>query len=328
MKRYLVRNLDDIPQFRDSAVTVGSFDGVHIGHRAIIECLHDEARTRNLTSVAITFEPHHRVFFGREPKPFLLTDLDEKLGLLAETSVDTALVLPFGNDLAGLSAQRFLERILLERLGAKLFLVGHDQAIGNDQIRGSERIAREAAGLGLDVETVAPIVIDDTPVSSTRIRTALTEGDTSLALSLLGRPYLLTGRVVHGDERGRELGYPTANITLDEPFKLVPAPGVYIATAQVLDASSSDSSICAMLYVGTRPTFGESQPVIELFLLDWSGDLYDSRLRVFIHKRVRGDRRFTSAKALVDQIRRDEDITRAWFAGHDQRTLSRLTNTK
>ncbi len=323
MKRYLVRTLDDIPQFRDSAVTVGSFDGVHVGHRAIIESLHGEARTRNLTSVAITFEPHHRVFFGREPKPFLLTDLDEKLELLADTPVDSALVLPFGNELAGLPARSFLERILLERLGAKLFLVGHDQAIGNDQIRGPERIAREAEGLGLDVETVAPIVIDGTPVSSTRIRTALTEGDTSLALSLLGRPYLLTGRVVHGDERGRELGYPTANITLDEPFKLVPAPGVYIATAQVLDAPSSDLPIRAMLYLGTRPTFGESQPVIELFLLDWSGDLYDSRLRVFMHERVRGDKRFVTAKALVDQIRHDEEVTRVWFDARDHSTLSR-----
>ncbi len=173
------------------------------------------------------------------------------------------------------------------------------------------------------METVAPVTVDDEPVSSTRIRTALSEGDTSVALSLLGQPYLLTGRVVHGDERGRELGYPTANIALDEPFKLVPASGVYIASAQILDVPPIDSQIRAMLYVGSRPTFGESRPVIELFLLDWSGDLYDSRLRVSIHKRVRGDKRFESAKTLVDQIRRDEEITRVWFDGYGQSAVTR-----
>lgn len=317
MKRHLVRHLEEIPRLADTAVTVGSFDGVHLGHRAIIDSLRDAARTRNLTSVAITFEPHHRVYFGREPKPFLLTDLDEKLSLLEETPVDNALVLPFGRELAEMSARSFLERILIERLGAKLFLVGHDQAIGRDQVRGPKRISGEAADLGIDVETVAPVVTDDSPVSSTRIRSALADGDTSFALSLLGRPYLLTGRVVHGNERGRQLGYPTANIVLDESYKLVPAPGVYVATAQVFDVPSASSQIHAMLYLGTRPTFGESPSIIELFLIDWSGDLYDSRLRVFIHRRVRGDMRFESASALVEQIRRDEEVTRAWFRERD-----------
>jgi len=313
MMRHLVRSLEDIPLFENTAVTVGSFDGVHVGHRTILERLRVSARARGLSSIAITFEPHHRIYFGREPRPFLLTDLDEKLALLGETSVEHTLVLPFDGLLAGLSAREFLERVLIDRLGAKLFLVGHDQAIGRDQVRGPKNVARSAKGLDLDLETVPPIDAGGAPVSSTRIRTALTDGETTVALALLGNPYLLTGKVVHGDERGRQLGYPTANIALDEPYKLIPAPGVYIATADVLDTPTGDAQVRAMLYLGTRPTFDDSRTVVELFLMDWTGDLYDTRLRVSIYARIRGDMRFDGASELVERMRRDEEITRTWF---------------
>lgn len=313
MKHHLVQTLDTIPQCSGTAVTVGSFDGVHIGHSTIIRSLCELAHARDLTSVAITFEPHHRIYFGRELRPFLLTDLHEKLSLLDTTPVDAALILPFNRELADLSTREFLEQVLIGRLGAQLLLVGHDQAIGRDQLRGPERIAREAAGLDIEVATVPPVEIVSELVSSTRIRNALTDGDTELALTLLDHPHLLTGHVVHGHARGRQLGYPTANVVLNEPYKLVPASGVYVATAEIVDSAVVDSDITAMLYIGTRPTFDDPRPVIELFLLDWSGDLYDAQLRISIHKRIRGDARFESPNALVEQIRRDEETTRNWF---------------
>jgi riboflavin kinase / FMN adenylyltransferase len=310
-------SLEDIPSLQDTAVTVGSFDGVHRGHISVLERLCADAAKHDLSSVVITFEPHHRLFFGRESEPFLLTDVDEKLALMTDSCVDRALVLPFDRDLAGMHAVEFVRRILSERLGAKRLLIGHDQAIGRDQVRGPDSIRRLVNQTGVEVVTCEPVNVQGNVVSSTRARTALKQGDFELAVDLLGHPYPITGRVIHGDARGRELGYPTANISLRESHKLLPAPGVYVATADVITPpdngaiSPATGSVRGMLYIGSRPTFGDGNTVIEFFVLDWSGDLYGATLRIQVHKRLRGDMQFAGPSELIEQIKRDEELTRS-----------------
>jgi len=320
MTTYILDSLDRIPTLTHTAVTVGSYDGVHLGHRAIISRLCKEAAVRRLSSLLITFHPHHRAFFGHDREPFLLTDRDEKLMLLGRTGVEHIVVLPFARPLAGLTAAEFIRDIVLERLGAELFLVGHDQAIGCDQRRGPVAIGALAGPLGVEVASVAPVVEGEEPVSSTRIRAALHAGDLEQASRLLGYPYLLTGRVVHGDARGRVLGYPTANVVVAEPLKLIPAEGVYAVTADIPDGTAK-----GMLYIGRRPTFGEGPQVIELFLLDYAGDLYRANVRVHLLERLRGDMTFASVEELTRQIRRDEVRTRDLFQTAGADVLDRTT---
>ncbi|HQI77048.1 MAG TPA: riboflavin kinase, partial [Candidatus Latescibacteria bacterium] len=214
-----------------TAITVGSYDGVHSGHRAMIAQLCASARERDLQSILVTFEPHHRIYFHRETKPFLLTTTSEKRVLLQETCLDGVIVLPFSAELAALSARDFIKGILVEKLGARLLLVGHDQAFGKDQCTGRDAITACAAPLGVEVLSPAPVSSDGRVVSSTRIRGLIRTGSIAPANHLLGAPYLVSGRVVHGRERGRSLGYPTANLSIEDPFKLIPGDGIYAVLA-------------------------------------------------------------------------------------------------
>ena len=326
MMTHLPSTLDAIPILHDTAISVGSYDGVHRGHLSMIDHLRREAASRGLRTALITFQPHHRIFFRREAKPFLLTDLEEKLLLLERTGIDHAIVLPFTADLAAMSAATFMERVLRDRLGARLFIVGHDQAIGRDQLRGPERIGDPARALGIEVASVGPLMDEGEPVSSTRIREALRAGELARATALLGYPYLLTGTVVRGTARGRSLGYPTANLAPAEPLKLVPAPGVYVATADLPMGEAGAAArlhqtapplaaarLRGLVYIGSRPTFGETDEVIELFLMDYERELYGAKVQASVLERLRGDVRFASADELVGQMRQDEARARRYF---------------
>ncbi len=308
MATHVPKTFGEIPQLLDTAVTAGSYDGVHLGHRAMADRVHSIGAERGLASVLVTFHPHHRVFFGRADEPFMLTDLEEKLALLSDTRMDHLVVLPFVSELAGMDSTEFMQRVLVEALGARLFLVGHDQAIGRDQIRGPESLSVEAEGMQLEVESIDPVALGAEPVSSTAIRGMLMAGDVRRAREALGAPYTLGGRVVHGDGRGRELGYPTANLEIAEPFKLVPAPGIYAIRAEGRGVEAD-----GMLYVGNRPTFGQGARAVEAFLMDYEGDLYGRTLRVHLLERLRGDVRFESADDLARQMRADEVSARRFF---------------
>lgn len=295
----------------NTAITVGSYDGVHSGHRAMIAQLCASARERDLQSILVTFEPHHRIYFHRETKPFLLTTTSEKRILLQETCLDGVIVLPFSAELAALSARDFIKGILVEKLGARLLLVGHDQAFGKDQCTGRDAITACAAPLGVEVLSPAPVSSDGLVVSSTRIRGLIRTGSIAPANHLLGAPYLVSGRVVHGRERGRSLGYPTANLSIEDPFKLIPGDGIY-----AVFASCGGSKFAGMGYIGTRSTFGETDPVVEIALLETNVDLYGQELQVRFVERVRADHRFPNADALLAQIRRDEQAIRSILAAH------------
>ncbi len=323
MKTHRVVRLNEVPKLTSTVVTVGSYDGAHRGHRSILRALNEHARARDLEPVVITFEPHYRVFFKRETSPFLLTDVVEKLSLLEDSGIAHAVVLPFGKDLASMAAREFLAEIVIGKLGAELFVAGHDQAIGRDQVSGATAIESAAEGLPIDVLGAPPVLAADRVVSSTRIRAAVRAGEMESAAELLGRPLPLTGTVVPGDARGRTLGYPTANLSVADPYKLLPPPGVYAAEARLDPHDAASPDVRGLLYVGNRPTFDSDQQVIELFLMDWTGsDLYNRVIHVDILLRLRGDQRFAGPVELVAQIQRDEERARDYF---DQPAGSRAT---
>jgi riboflavin kinase/FMN adenylyltransferase len=290
------------------ALTIGTFDGVHLGHQEVLHRTVASAERRNLTPAALTFVPHPRtVVRGGEQLPYLMP-LGERVERIRQTGVRQVLVQEFDRSLAQLSAREFFEQ-LGARLRLRHLVVGEDFRIGRGREAGANDLAELGRSLGWTLESVPPVVLDGAPVSSTRIRSALTEtGDVEVAARLLGRPFELSGVVVEGFGRGRSIGVPTANVRL--PGELaVPRNGVYFCTASVPQAP--DARLPGVLNIGIRPTFDAGARSVELHLLDWSGDLYGQRVGISFRRRLRDERKFESVDALVQQIGRDIALARA-----------------
>lgn len=286
------------PEAGPSAVALGVFDGIHLGHRAILGTAVARARRHGLAALACTFEPHPIDVLqpGRAPLP--LTTLPERLELIAETGIDTAVVITFTPAVAAVEPEAFVRAVLLGTLQARHVVVGFNHRFGRGA-RGDARLL-EALGaeLGFDVHVVTPTTVDGVPVSSSEIRAALQAGDLPRAAKLLGRPYAVQGEVVRGVGRGRTLGFPTANVNSDRPLPL-PA-GVYACHAFLGSARYR-----AVINVGIRPTFGEAELAVEAHLLDFSGDLYGSRIKLQFLRRLRDERKFPDVEALRSQIAQD-----------------------
>lgn len=290
-------------------VTIGSFDGVHLGHQEIVRNLVEGAHSSGATAVVITFHPHPAKVLGRRLNAFELTTPDERARFLGDLGVDFVFTLTFNQEMANTSATDFMSK-LKDYLGLERIWIGHDFALGHGR-EGTETFLRHLGEeLGYRVEVVEAFQVDGTPVSSTRIRNLLQEGDVSKAAQLLGRPYLLSGVVVPGDQRGRTIGIPTANIEPDE-HKLIPASGVYACKARVIPGQI-EPELQAAANIGIRPTFdGHSTKIhVEAHLLDFSADLYGKTLELNFIARLRGEERFPNIQALVNQIRMDIQRTR------------------
>lgn len=298
-------------------VTIGAYDGVHLGHRAVIREVRDRARARGLRSAVVTFDRHPASVVRPESAPRLLTDLDQKLELLASTGVDYCLVITFDDARSEESAEDFVHEVLVECLDARIVVVGEDFHFGHGRRGNVGLLRRMGSELGFQVEGLDLVGPDGRPasdasrVSSTRIRHALVEGDVALANALLGRPYEVRGLVAHGDERGRELGFPTANVSVPGDT-LLPADGIYAGWYERPSGEVHPSA----LSVGRRPTFyvEAHASLLEAHLLDFSGQLYDEHARVRLVARLRGEVRFDSAGALIDQMQRDCDDARRILA--------------
>lgn len=301
----IIRDLESVPPDGPvSAVALGVFDGVHLGHQSILKAAVRVAREGGLEALACTFDPHPMQVLRPELAPAPITTLEDRLGLIAATGIETAVVLAFTPSLAATEAEAFVKDVLLGRLRAREVVVGFNHTFGRGA-RGNPRLL-EALGerLGFTTHVVPPLYVDGVQVSSTGIRAALARGDVELAGRHLGRSYSLVGRVVRGAGRGRALGFPTANLETGLPLLL--AAGVYAAYAETGGARHP-----AVVNVGTRPTFGERTTVIEAHLLDFSGVLYDGPLRLSFVRRLRDERRFPDAGALRRQIERDIAAARA-----------------
>jgi riboflavin kinase/FMN adenylyltransferase len=304
----------DCPRPRQGCVaTIGAYDGVHIGHRQLIDRVRATAAEQGLASAVVTFDQHPATVVRPESAPPLLTDLDQKLELLAATGVERTLVVHFDQERSEESAEDFVRDTLVECLGVRAVVVGHDFHFGHKRQGDVPLLQRMGADLGFDVTGVR--LFPDGPggraVSSTRIRNLLAEGAVSEAASLLGRPHQVRGVVAHGDQRGRELGFPTANVALPASIAL-PADGVYAGWYQRPDGARHP----AALSVGRRPTFYEDADLslLEAYLLDFDEDLYDEPARVQFAAWLRGEQRFASEADLVAQMGRDTDATRAILA--------------
>lgn len=299
----IVQGLESYPpDASPAAVALGTFDGIHLAHRAILAAAVARARAAGLLAVACTFEPHpvEVLHPGQAPAP--ISTLRERLELLGESGVDATVILDFTAELAAMEPEAFVKNVLLDRLRAQDVVVGFNHTFGRGA-RGNAQLLQDLAGrLGFRAHVVPPLMLEGVPVSSSEIRAALRAGDVERASRYLGRRYTIRGEVVQGAGRGRELGFPTANIKPDRA--LLVAPGVY--ACRVLVGSERHASV---VNIGMRPTFGETTLVVEAHLLDFSGSLYGRQVSLEFVGRLREERRFPGAEALRQQI--DLDIAAA-----------------
>ena len=296
------------PRLNGAYVTIGNFDGVHLGHRYIFEKLTREAHADGHPAVAITFEPHPKMIIHPERKPFyLITSLTEKIDLLGQQGLDALVLIPFSMDFAKMTAENFIRRILWDKLRLTKILIGHDYTFGQGKEGNEAFLKVYGEKLGFDVEVMDAFMMGDVIISSTRVRNAILVGDVKSAARYLGRPYNLKGIVVEGHHRGEGLGFPTANI---EPEKvLLPAGGVYAARVQ-LEGRSYD----AVLNIGMNPTFGDNQQTLEVFVLDFHERIYGKQMEVLFIEKLRDEKKFSGPEELVGQIKLDITQTRAILA--------------
>lgn len=295
------------PEVRGTAVTVGTFDGVHLGHRDVLSRLARAARQAGLKSVLVTFSPHPLEIVNPSAAPPLLTVGDEKTEVLATCDIDYVVVLPFTPRLATYSAERFVDDVLIGRVRMRELLIGHDHGFGRDRGGNVEVLRTLAASRGFALDVIEPVGVDDRhPHSSTAIRRAIAGGDLRRAEQALGRHYSISGDVQPGAGRGRSLGYRTINLSAQSPRKLLPPGGVYAVRVQ-----TPRGAFGGMMNLGPRPTFDESTPQLEAHLFDADVELYGARVRVDVVQRLRETRRFETPEALAGQLGRDESEARA-----------------
>jgi len=286
------------------AVTIGFFDGVHQGHRFLVEQLKRAARERGLATMVITFARHPRQVLQANWQPQLLSTLAEKQKRLLTAGVDRVEVLDFNQALAQLSARDFMAQVLKERLHAALLLTGYDNRFGRGRQEGFDDYANYGQQLGIEVLEAKALTVGDSRVSSSRIRQLLNEGAVSTANACLGYTYRIEGQVVHGQGIGRQLGFPTANVEADDPCKLVPQRGVYAVKVK-LDGEADLHP--GMMNIGRRPTFDNGPTSLEVHLLDYHGNLYGQRVGVDFVARVRDERTFDTPEALMKQMNFDKE---------------------
>ncbi len=310
-REFLIRGLHNLrPEHRGAVATVGSFDGIHLGHQAILGQLKERAHYYRASSVVMMFEPQPREYFAREQAPARLMRIREKVEALAGTGIDRVFCLQFNRALRGLSAQAFVERVLVDGLGIKCLVVGDDFHFGRDRSGDYEMLVRMGAKHQFEVLETHSIQMGGTRISSTRIRRELEHGRFAEAAKLLGKPFRITGRVVYGQRLGTQLGVPTANVNLHR--YRAPLTGA-------VEADLPDGRVRGVANVGVRPTVGDLvKPVLEVHLLDWHGDLYGQRIRVEFRHKLREELRFASIEELAAQIYDDIAAARRFFAATEE----------
>ena len=291
------------------ALTIGNFDGVHRGHQAMLSRLRASARESGLPACAMTFEPHPREFFAPDRAPPRLTSLREKLALIAAQGMDRSYVCRFDYRVAQITAEEFIERILVRGLGVAVLLVGDDFRFGARRAGDFKLLAQHAARYGYSVEAMDSVTLDGERVSSTAVRQALHDGDLARATRLLGRPYSISGRVVRGDGLGRKLGFPTANVQMKH--NRPPLTGIFAVEVDGVEKGV----VRGVASLGVRPTVKQAgEPVLEVYLLDFAGDIYGRHVRVdFLHK-FRDEAEFADLSMLTQQIAQDVSNARGYFS--------------
>lgn len=302
---HVLTGTEGIPaEFREAFITIGNFDGVHLGHRFIFQKLIREAHQENRKALLVTFVPHPKMLLHPERRPFyLLTTIEEKIKLLEALGLDALILIPFTLEYAQTTAESFILDVLWKNLQVRKIFIGHDYSFGKDKRGNEDMLTAFGKKLGFDVAVINAVAVGDTVISSTRIRAAILEGDVKTAAMLLGRPYNVSGTVIEGKRRGAALGFPTANI---KPHKeLLPAKGVYAAIVN-LEGKRYNGA----LSIGLNPTFGDVQLSMEVHLMDFSGDIYGKYVDVLFIERIREEQKFPSLEMLSLQIKKDVEEAR------------------
>lgn len=286
---------------KQSIVTIGTFDGVHIGHQEIIEKIIEDAQNSDYESLILTFFPHPRMVLAHELGVKLLNTINEKIELLEKIGLSNLIIHPFDEIFSQLSAEEFVAKILVEKLKIKKIILGHDHRFGKDRSASIDDLIIFGKKYNFEVEQISAQKIDQVAISSTKIRTALLEGNIVLANQYLGYQYSFSGKVVKGKQLGRTIGFPTANIQIDEAYKLIPKNGVYIVK------SSIDEKIhFGMMNIGNRPTVDGKNQTIEVYFFDFDKDIYYTSISVTILDRIRDEKKFDSLEDLKKQIEKDK----------------------
>ena len=303
-----MREITDITTFttqQPTVLTIGTFDGVHLGHQKIVERVVTTARQEGLLATVFTFFPHPRMVVQHDKGLKLIHTLEEKKQLLQQLGVDLLVVQPFNEAFAQLTAEEFVSTILVQRLNVKKVIIGYDHRFGRNRTANIDDMRLFGKKYGFAVEEISVQEVDEVSVSSTKIREALNKGDVITAAHYLGTPYSLTGTVVHGLKLGRTLGYPTANIQVTEDYKLIPKDGVYAVYSYI-----GDRKVYGMMSIGKNPTIEGKGSSIEVYFFDFNGDLYDQKLTIEFVQYLREEQKFATIDLLKKQLQDDETAAR------------------
>lgn len=303
----IFESLDFSEKFKAPVLTIGNYDGVHLGHRTIIEIVKQKAREISGTSMLMTFNPHPLHVLRPEKEPPLITPLEEKKKLIAAAGIDVLIVVPFTEEFSQTPPELYVRDILVGKLGIRELVVGYDFKFGRGGRGDLDGMRKYAHACGFSLDVVDAVIMDGEKVGSNKIRKVIQAGDLDKASHFLGRPYMLSGRVVGGQGRGRTFGFPTVN--LETSSNLIPANGVYIS-----ELGFNEGRLASVTNVGYNPTFGQQERTIETFILDYNGDLYDRSVRLFFHRKIRDEIRFNDVEELRKRIEIDVEVAREYFA--------------
>lgn len=301
-------HLNDVERVENTVLTVGTFDGVHEGHRALMETVVEKAKQRNARSVVVTFDPHPRtIIHSKSDGIKLLTTLKERAEILETIGVDVLVVIPFTRDFSLLSSEEFVKDVIHKKIGISEFIIGYDHHFGRDRSGTIETLERLGPELKFDVQVVSKKEMGDTTISSTVIRNEIIEnGNMIKAADLLGRPYMLNALVIHGDERGRKIGFPTANLQPEHQDKAIPKNGIYAVKVRV-----DGQWFSGMMNIGVRPTFDGVTKSLEVNIFDFKQMIYGKTVQIRFFDRIREEQKFESADKLKAQLQHDKNAVLA-----------------
>ena len=325
---HIYKNTDHLPAFRRAVITIGTFDGVHTGHQQILEQLRQEAARIDGETVIITFHPHPRkIVKSATAEIRLLNTLREKIELLSWKGIDHLVIVPFTEAFSQLTAEQYVKEFLLEKFHPHTIIIGYDHQFGKGRL-GDYHLLEDFSRLeGFKLQEITVHLLNEISVSSTRIREAISKADLDTANRLLGYDFFFAGRVVEGNKLGRTIGYPTANLRMEDAEKLIPGDGVYaVEAAEIPDWEEHSTTAPApgagvprwkgMMNIGMRPTVDGTRRVIEVNIFDFNGDLYGRMLRVFVKKHLRGEQKFNGLDALKQQLAKDRDAAVAFLSAN------------
>ncbi|HNP49742.1 MAG TPA: bifunctional riboflavin kinase/FAD synthetase [Bacteroidia bacterium] len=294
-------SVDDFPGLPNAVVTIGTFDGVHTGHMKIIHRLNEVARETGGETVVLTFFPHPRMVLQPDDSDLkLITTMEERKSLLQKNGIHHLIIQPFSKEFSRISATEFVRDVLLSKMGMKTLVIGYDHHFGRNREGSYKELEEMASIYGFRLEEISKQVIDEVAVSSTKIRKALQVGDVEAANKLLGHEFTLHGEVIRGDKIGTSLGFPTANIRIQETYKLIPDDGIYAVLVEVDKVIHK-----GMLYLGTRPTVDGKKHTSEVNILDFNKDIYGKSITVYLKTRIRGDMHFENLEQLKEKMKED-----------------------